>query len=95
MHRLTLVALLAIQGCAGPTWVKPGAVQADFDRDVAQCKYEAASATASYGGGPTRRTTAGALGQGIGEGIDLGLRQRDLIMLCLQARGYTKQAAGM
>ena len=73
-------------------WVKEGATEAGFERDKAQCQYEAAAATANYNTGPTARGYSGAVAQGIGEGIAIGMRQAELIQLCLQAKGYSKQS---
>jgi hypothetical protein len=36
-----LLALVAAAGCARPVWTKPGLTQAQFDRDNAECRYEA------------------------------------------------------
>lgn len=80
-----------IPGCAQTVWLKDGATSLDFDRDRAQCEYEAAAATASYGSSsPTARGYSGALARGIVEGIDLGSRQAELMRLCLTARGYRR-----
>lgn len=91
--------LVVLTGCATPTghkymWMKNGASQADFDRDKAQCNYEAVAATASYSTGPTARTSSGAFVQGFGEGMARGIRQNELIELCLTARGYSKAPVG-
>lgn len=94
-HVVLLVLLpLGVFGCAqAPVWSKQGATQSDFERDVAQCKYEAAVATASYNTGPTARSRYGAVLQGIDEGIAIGARQGELIQLCLVARGYSRQSS--
>lgn len=90
---ITLLAILS--GCATPMaqymWVKDGATQGDFDRDMAKCQYEAAAATAGYGAGPTVRSSSGDFVQGFGEGMTRGLRQNELVQLCLTAHGYSKQ----
>jgi len=92
MHKLaTLAASVALLGCALPTWTRPDTTQADFDRDAAQCKYEAVAATSGYGTGPTARSTSGAFSQGLGEGIAAGMKQGELIRLCMMARGYRMQ----
>lgn len=95
--RLTVLApLMALAGCAHQQtmWVRDGATQADFERDRAQCVYEANAATASYSSGPTRRSMSGAIAQGIEDGITIGLRQRELAMLCMKARGYAEVPIG-
>lgn len=93
MLRISCFALaLTLTACASPfVWVKAGASEADFDRDMARCKYEAASATANYSTGRTAGTMSGAIAQGLGEGMAIGSRRAELIQLCLQAQGYTKR----
>ena len=88
---LTLAVPLLIACAPAWEWVKAGATHQDFDRDSAQRKYEAASATASYGSTPTARSPAAAAGHGFGEGIAIALRQSELETLCLQARGYWRR----
>lgn len=86
---LGTIALAALVGCAQFTWVKDGADAADFERDKAQCVYEASLATAGAGSGSGYyRSTGQAVAAGIGEGIALGLRQLELATLCMRARGY-------
>lgn len=98
--RLATVALFAVPvlaGCAhhNMMWVKDGATQADFDRDRAQCIYESAAATGSYNpSGSTARSTGGAIAQGIGDGIAIGLRRQEIAILCMQARGYRQVPIG-
>lgn len=94
MKKALIVAgsLMALTGCApNYMWVKEGATQSEFDRDKAQCQYEASSSMANYNTGPTARGASGAAAQGIGEGIAIGMRKAELIQLCLQAKGYSKQ----
>jgi hypothetical protein len=87
VKRYALILLLA--GCAQPmTWYKEGGSQAEYEQDVARCTYEAHAATASYSQGQTARTNSGAVAQGIGEGMTMSMRQRDLAILCMRARGY-------
>src|SRR5688572_28681681 len=65
-----ILLLLLLTGCAPQwQWKHPHGDQAQFNRDVAQCEYEGAQATASYSHGATARTTSGAISQGIGEGL--------------------------
>ncbi len=88
--RAAVISLAILAGCASPLWTKEGATQADFNRDAAQCEYEAASATASYSQGQTARTTGGAAAQGFGEGMAIGLKKNELGRLCMTAKGYTR-----
>jgi len=89
---LSVIFLFLLGGCGSPpVWVKPGATQADFEQDVARCRYEAAAATASYSTGPTARGLSGAMAQGFGEGLTSGMRQIELVKLCLEAKGYSQQ----
>ena len=89
------VALL-VAGCAPQyVWVRPDASQADFQRDVARCQYEAEAATANYGSNPGYAySLGGAIGQGIGLGIGKATQQNKLAILCMRARGYGAELAG-
>lgn len=45
---IALLATLALAGCMqNGVWVKSGATQADFNRDMAACKYDADRSTAT------------------------------------------------
>ena len=45
---ITLLVTFALAGCMqNGVWVKPGATQADFNRDMAACKYDADRSTAT------------------------------------------------
>lgn len=95
MKQYLLVLLLPLAGCASSyMWAKNGATQAEYTRDLSRCRYEAASATASYGSSRGGPTMSSAIAQGLGEGMAIGIRQSDLMVLCLEAKGYTKHARG-
>jgi hypothetical protein len=82
-----LMIAASLTGCVAPAplfWVRPGATPADFDRDAAQCGYEAAAATGNMPAGYTLR-------QQINMDIAASQRQSDLTVLCLAARGYRRQ----
>lgn len=89
---LTLaIASVLVAGCAPPVYVRPNTSMAEFDRDISQCQYEAASSTAGYGSGQnTARTYGGAIGQGIGIGIGRAIESNNLVALCMRAHGYQR-----
>lgn len=78
---LTLLALL-LSGCAasGGYWDKPGASVADFERDKAQCLYEAEAAiqVPRYGYYNTQFALE----------LDMAFRRRSLAISCLKAKGW-------
>lgn len=82
-----LVSLLLAACAPKAHWVKYGATQTSFDKDFAQCKYEATLATATIGTGRTYGTSD-AISQGVSAGITAGFKQVDLIKLCMQKEGY-------
>jgi hypothetical protein len=94
MRREILVGVLSLllAGCAasngGRQWVKAGAVQSDFDRDKAQCLYEAKLHTQPGYMGPAYSMST-ALSHGIAEGITDGLRMSDLFKSCMEAKGWS------
>lgn len=81
--RLGAVAsALTLGACVtAPTWNRPGATAVDFEREKLQCQYEAVKATA--GGGDFGMSTA------IGAGIAEGMKQGELMNLCMKTKGWT------
>lgn len=90
---LCIAGLLGLCGCAPRySWVRDATTQQQFERDRAQCLYESKAATASYSSGPTPRTLGGSFGQGFADGITLAMRENELAVLCMKARGYSQRA---
>jgi hypothetical protein len=89
MHTLRIFAVVALTGCANTQYYNPNVSDAEAQRDLAQCQYEAKLATSNYSTGSTRAGMSGAAGQGFAEGIGQSLEQRDLVRSCLTARGYS------
>ena len=83
MKRILILAGLLLSGCGTQTMSlqKPGISNAEFQRDTAQCEYEAT--VNSY-------VPIGRSG-GIAAGIEEGMRHAQLENLCLRAKGYTLQ----
>ena len=82
LKALGLLGLLAVAAC-GPTLYRNNTTQAEFERDKAQCEYEASAATAG-GTGMRHRTVVGAA-------YDEAMTQGRLALMCMRARGYTEQ----
>jgi hypothetical protein len=84
MIRILILALaLTLTACATqqPTrWSKPGALEADYNRDVAQCDYETSAST--QGTDYSYRTV-------IGQEIDRAMRKNELLKKCMVARGWS------
>ena len=80
-----VICIIIMAGCAPKTVLtKPGFTQAEWDRDLAQCKYEAASST--QGVDYSYQTV-------IGQSLDQAFRRRDLTLLCMKAKGYVEMQA--
>lgn len=62
-----------------------------YKQGLARCRYEAVADTAGYSSGRVAPTMVGAIAQGLGEGMAIGLRRSELFALCLEANGYSKQ----
>lgn len=81
---LAVAAALALCSCASafpPTiYDKAGASQSDFDRDISYCKYDVTKNTQTT---DTSYTTI------FGQELDRSMRQRNLMVMCMQSRGYT------
>lgn len=79
---------LLLSGCS-THFVKPGASSTDFEQDKRECEYEAlkygyVQSTYHGGGG-----YGSAIGAGIGEGIAQAMRNREIMMKCLQIKGWS------
>jgi len=82
-----VVCILTLAGCANNVrWVRPGATAADFEADKLRCEYDARLATANSATAPTY-----GMGNAIGQGISLGIEQANLMTLCMQTKGWTRQ----
>lgn len=85
MRNLTAISLaLALSACAAPGrgyWDHADKDPAKFDQARAQCLYESAAATANA-------PATFSLGQNIAQDIATGTRRGELLVLCLQAKGY-------
>jgi hypothetical protein len=89
MRIITVIAIaLFTTGCTR-TYVKPGATVYDFERDKAQCEYEAAAATANFSNPQQTYSLGQAAGAGFGSGLAEGMKKIELMDLCLKARGWT------
>ena len=80
---LGVATILAVTGCAQKKiFTKPGLTQAQWDRDYAQCEYEATSST---------QNVDYSYQSVVGQALDQALRRRNLMELCLKAKGYVEQ----
>lgn len=84
-HMIFLVAAASLVGCAAQQpiiWDKDGGTQAEYDQHARECRYDVAKNT--QGTDPGMRTI-------IGQEFDLAMRQRDLLIMCMEAKGYTRR----
>lgn len=91
--RKALVLALLLTGCATQPryeWRHPHGDKAQFDKDYAQCSYEAAAATGSYS--PNNRGYRTELGSMVADNIDKNQRHNEIGNLCMKARGYIQHA---
>jgi hypothetical protein len=65
---------LAVTGCT-KTWTKPGATQADFDKDAAYCEMQAQMAGSSSGPNP----------------FNAGMNMQNVRYYCMKSRGWNVQ----
>lgn len=66
-------------GCGGKALYRPGATQADFEHDKAQCDYEATKY--SY-------TPMGAFDSPIKSGMQEGMQYNKLMDACMRSKGW-------
>lgn len=81
MRAVWLVGVLLV-GCAATpmVWEKPGGSAEEFERDKAQCEFEAIKAVQNVD--YTYQTI-------VGQEMDKAYRRRDVGVACLKAKGYT------
>lgn len=87
MRKLTAILLVfGLTGCVTQQmrWVRPGATQADFERDKIECVYESKKATGSMQAGV-------GMGGAIAAGIDQAMRESEIGGLCMRTKGWTQQ----
>lgn len=82
-----VIVTLLLTACAFEplVWTHPNYGLAEYDRDSAQCRYEARHATESY---TTVYTARGAAALGLSEGTAAALHEGEVVSLCMRARGW-------
>ena len=75
---VTCLFSLTLAGCAQKVWYKPGITQAQFERDMAEVRYEAMKST------PPDRGLESPIAAGIGDGF----HQAEVIKAGMAAKGY-------
>lgn len=88
---LAVLFTIGLAGCATPQYYTPPARPSHSPEDESFCRYEAAKATASAGVGSI--ATPYQMADTIANDIATGIRQGELIALCLQNRRNQKQSA--
>jgi hypothetical protein len=91
---MLIVVAVLLTGCAKKVWlIPPGLTQTDFERDKAQCLYEARLNTPPSGAyippaPKDRYGVSGAIATGFVRGLEEAARTAELFGLCMRARGY-------
>lgn len=86
---VVIITVLAfgLLGCgAAPVYNKHGASTSQKEKDVAECRLQALTATGSAPGGSIAYTYAAS--QTIANDLATGMRQAEINDLCLRSRGY-------
>lgn len=96
---LGLVSIVALSACVPTVWDRPGATQAEFNMDSAQCQLYAEGAvpdfdTGTISTGHFKRDLAANAVVGIIGGIAQGIAVSQKRDLCMQAKGYVAHAPG-
>jgi hypothetical protein len=82
------LGLLSACATSPKGWEKSGAARSQQETDLAQCRYEAKAATASFHTEPSKKGEAAAMGNAVGDGIVKAEKQVELTNDCMKARGY-------
>ena len=85
-----VIATLATTACSTTRYVPTDESMSPVAQAKSECEYEAKVATASYGSSYHlgKHHEGGILGQAVGDGVVVGMRQADLIKSCMRAHGY-------
>lgn len=85
MKKLIILMVVALAGCAPMTFNKPGATQAEFGADSAQCRFMARNMQTGYVAVGSPAFVAGAaIGNAIGNGVAVRQNYKD----CMEMKGY-------
>jgi hypothetical protein len=86
----TLIACVAIAGCAPTVWDKPGGSQAEFNQDSARCRLFARGMNSGdfYAEGSPGFVASAAVGNAIGTAVNQQATYHD----CMMAVGYAPQS---
>ena len=89
------VGTLALAGCSTTTYMPSGETVTPVAQAQKECEYQAKVATASFGSSYQLHQHADKiLGQAVGDGVVVGLRQADLISECMKTHGYVAAKGG-
>ncbi|SEA74278.1 hypothetical protein SAMN05216411_12525 [Nitrosospira multiformis] len=86
--RITVILCALLHGCAQQPMIlaKPGGDPVQREKDASECRFEAVKATAS---------ASSAVSYNLSDAVvhDVMIRQRQdqIVLMCMQARGYTYQ----
>lgn len=86
------VASLTLAGCVSneKQWVKDDTPQSESDQALAECKYQAESATIGIGSNTRSKSWGGAISDGIADGVVRGMDEQELIKDCMKAKGFAQ-----
>ena len=85
LRRVSVILLVVLTGCAGPSYMKAGASDETAEEELAACQLEAMKATASAPGG----TIAYAYqANTLANDIAVGMRQGEITSACMRMKGY-------
>lgn len=88
--RITVILCVLLSACVAPqqmVWVKPDNTASQEQKDFAECRFEAAKATASASSAVIYDLSAAVVHDQV-----VLQRRNQLESMCLQAKGYSLQA---
>ncbi len=87
---LFLVGSVFLAGCASSKkpWIKDDVPRSETEQAMAECKYQAETATVGIGSGGHYKTYKKALSAGVAAGVERALDQEELIESCMKANGF-------
>jgi hypothetical protein len=87
--RITVILCVLLSACAAQQPMilsKPGGDPVQREKDASECRFEAAKATASASSAVSYN-----LSDAVVHDVMIRQRQEQIVLMCMQARGYTYQ----
>lgn len=89
---VVVAGIVALAGCAShdAEWVRDDTPRSVADQTLADCKYQAETATATISSNLRPKTFGDAVSEGVAAGVRRGMEEQELIKACMKSKGFTR-----